>query len=198
MHLANEFELVAAAQAGDHDAFGILVNSYQKPVFRLVMGIMRNREDAEDVVQEAMLKAYANLRNFQCNSRFYTWVVRIAINEALMKLRKRRRTEKDVALDEVLTDRGSVRLELEDWSNNPERSYAQKELKEIIENAMKKLSPRLAAALSLRNGDELGVKETAARLGLSTYGAKSRVSRARRRLRNRLRILLRGTQFQEA
>ena len=193
MHLANEFELVAAAQAGDQDAFGILVTSYSRPVFRLAMGIIRNREDAEDVVQDAMLKAYCNLHQFQGNSRFYTWVVRIAINEALMKLRKRQHAEKEVALDDLSPDRGVIHRELEDWTNYPEKSYAQKELREILDTAMRKLSPRLAAAFRLRNEEELCVKETAEKLGLTAYGAKSRVSRARARLRKKLRGLLRGT-----
>ena len=192
VHLANESDLVAAAQTGDQDAFGILVNSYSRAVFHLAMGITRNREDAEDVVQDAMLKAYCNLHRFQGNSRFYTWVVRIAINEALMKLRKRQHSAKAVALDDLSPERGAIHRELEDWTNYPERSYAQKELRGILDAAMRELSPRLAAAFRLFGEQELCFKETADKLGLSVYGAKSRVSRARARLRKRLRSLLRG------
>jgi len=83
-YLPNEAELVSAAQAGDREAFDTLMSSCYQPTLRLAVGIVRNREDAEDVLQEAMVKAYFNLKQFQRNSRFYTWIVRIAINEALI------------------------------------------------------------------------------------------------------------------
>jgi RNA polymerase sigma-70 factor (ECF subfamily) len=192
-HLANEAELIAAAQAGNREAFGILMSSCYEPTFRLAIGIMRNREDAEDVLQDAMLKAYCNLKQFQGNSRFYTWIVRITINEALMKIR-RRHGEKQVMLDEVIeSERGFLRQEIEDWSNYPEKFYAQLELREILHDALTRLSPRLCAAFCLRNVEDLSVKETAAKLGLSTNGVKSRVSRARSRLRKRLRSVLHGS-----
>ena len=192
-HLVNEAELISAAQSGDRDAFGILIGSCYQPTFRLAIGIMRNREDAEDVLQDAMLKAYCNLKQFQGNSRFYTWIVRITINEALMKIR-RRHAEREVVLDEVgESEQGPRRRELEDWTNYPEKRYAQQELGDILDNALTGLSPRLCAAFYLHNVEELSVKETAARLGLSANGVKSRVSRARSRLRKRLRGVLRSS-----
>jgi RNA polymerase sigma-70 factor (ECF subfamily) len=192
-YLANESELISAAQSGNPEAFSILMNSCYQPTFRLAIGMMRNREDAEDVLQDAMLKAYSNLKRFQGNSRFYTWFVRITINEALMKIR-RRHGERQVMLDEVIeSDRGYVRPEIEDWTNYPEKLYAQVELKGILDDALTGLSPRLSAAFWLRNVEDLSVKETAAKLGLSTNGVKSRVSRARSRLRKRLRGVLRGS-----
>ena len=127
-HLANESELIAAAQAGNREAFGVLMNSCYAPTYRLAVGIMRNQEDAEDVLQEAMLKAYCNLSKFQGHSRFYTWIVRITINEALMKIR-RRHSERQVVLDDVIeSERGYLRQEIEDWSNYPEKLFAQREL----------------------------------------------------------------------
>ncbi len=192
-HLANETELVSAAQAGNADAFSALMSSCYQPTFRLAIGMMRNREDAEDVLQDAMLKAYCNLNRFQGNSRFYTWFVRITINEALMKIR-RRHGERQVMLDDVIeSDRGYVRPEIEDWTNYPEKLYAQVELKGILDEALTGLSPRLSAAFWLRNVEDFSVKETAAKLGLSTNGVKSRVSRARLRLRKRLRGVLRSS-----
>ena len=86
----DEAQLVSAAKAGDITAFEELVNRYERKIFRLGMNITQNREDAEDVMQEAFLKAFKNLDRFQGDSRFYTWLVRIAVNEALMKLRKRK------------------------------------------------------------------------------------------------------------
>jgi RNA polymerase sigma-70 factor, ECF subfamily len=190
-YLPNEAELISAAQAGDGEAFNTLMSSCYQPTFRMAIGIVRNREDAEDVLQEAMVKAYCNLKRFQGHSRFYTWVVRIAINEALMNVR-RRHGERNVLLDELTdSDRGVLRRECEDWGNYPEKSYAQKELNGILDDALKGLSPRLCAAFYLRNVEDLSVKETAAKLGLSVNGVKSRVSRARSRLRKRLCAVLR-------
>lgn len=192
-YLANEAELVTAAQSGNREAFDVLMSSCYQPTFRLAIGIVRNREDAEDVLQEAMLKAYCNLKQFQRNSRFYTWVVRIAINEALMKVRKRH-GERQVFLDEMIdSDAGLMCHECEDWSNYPEKYCAQQELNGILDDALTTLSPRLCAAFYLRNVEDLSVKETAAKLGLSVNGVKSRVSRARSRLRKRLRGVLRGS-----
>src|ERR1700681_2666963 len=105
-HLSGETELVAAARSGDAEAFGLLIGHYYRNVFHLALRITRNHEDAEDVLQEASLKAYRNLKQFQGNSRFYTWLVRITMNEALMKLRKRR-SDRQVPLDEVASHDGA-------------------------------------------------------------------------------------------
>jgi RNA polymerase sigma-70 factor, ECF subfamily len=192
-YLANEVELVSAAQAGDREAFDRLMSSCYQPTFRLAVGIVRNREDAEDVLQEAMIKAYCNLKQFQRNSRFYTWIVRIAINEALMNVR-RRHGDREVMLDEVAeSDRGMVHRECEDCSNCPEKYCTQRELNGILDDALTGLSPRLSAAFYLHSVEELSIRETAAKLGLSVNGVKSRVSRARSRLRKRLHTVLRDS-----
>src|SRR5260370_20809890 len=96
----DEHRLVAAAKRGDTHAFEELVNRYEAKIFRLTMNITRNREDAEDAMQDAFLKSYAHLKNFQEDSRFYTWLVRISANEALMRLRKRRPNQ--FSLDEPI------------------------------------------------------------------------------------------------
>src|SRR5919197_2244857 len=97
--VSDELTLVQAAKAGDVAAFEELVKRYDRNIFRIAQHITQNREDAEDVVQDAFLKAYENLDQFQGNSKFYTWLVRIAVNESLMKLR-RRKTSKTVSMDE--------------------------------------------------------------------------------------------------
>jgi RNA polymerase sigma-70 factor, ECF subfamily len=97
--VSEEMQLVRRAKRGDDQAFEELVRRYDRNVFRIAQHITQNREDAEDVVQEAFLKAYSNLAKFQEQSKFYTWLVRIAVNEALMKLR-RRKPERTVSLDE--------------------------------------------------------------------------------------------------
>ena len=117
----DELALVHAAKAGDISAFEQLVRRYDRNVFRIAQHITQNREDAEDVVQDAFLKAYQNLANFQEQSKFYTWLVRIAVNEALMRLR-RRRPERMVSLDEdIKTEEDSMPREVADWAPNPEQ-----------------------------------------------------------------------------
>ena len=112
---------------GDISAFETLVSRYEHKIFRLTQNITQNREDAEDAMQEAFLKAYEHLGEFQGNSRFYTWLVRIAVNQALMKLRKRRPNQ--VSLDEeVDTGEDMVPREVEDWGPSPEERYEQTEL----------------------------------------------------------------------
>jgi RNA polymerase sigma-70 factor, ECF subfamily len=186
VHLVDEPGLVLAAKSGNDEAFRTLCNHYYPNIFRLVVRMIRNNEDAEDVLQEALLKAYCNLQQFRGNSQFYTWLVRITMNEALMKLRKKRYTQ--VPLEEVVeTEKGAVRRELEDRSNDPERYYAEQELRETLAQAFESLSPRLCAAFVLRNVEEMSMRETAAVLGLSAAAVKSRVVRARSRLRKRLR-----------
>src|SRR5579863_1860810 len=126
----DEPALVAAAKSGDVTAFETLVGRYERKIFRLTQNITQNREDAEDAMQEAFLNAYGHLNNFEGNSRFYTWLVRIAVNQALMKLRKRRPNV--VSLDEeVDTGEDMVPREVEDWGPSPADRYAQTQLSEI-------------------------------------------------------------------
>ncbi|MGZ4841763.1 MAG: sigma-70 family RNA polymerase sigma factor, partial [Candidatus Angelobacter sp.] len=114
--ITSEMALVQAAKKGDLEAFSELVRRYDRNVFRIAQHITHNEEDAQDVVQDAFLKAYQNLEQFQGNSKFYTWLVRIAVNEALMRLRKRR-NDRTVSLDEdVETEDGSIPREVADWS----------------------------------------------------------------------------------
>ena len=127
--VTDELTLVQAAKKGDDSAFEELVRRYDRNVFRIAQHITQNREDAEDVVQEAFLKAYSNLAKFQEQSKFYTWLVRIAVNEALMKLR-RKKPERTVSLDEdIKTEDDSLPREIADWSPNPEQQYTQAELR---------------------------------------------------------------------
>src|ERR1051325_820299 len=122
---SDESTLVHAAKAGDMSAFEELVRRYDRNVFRIAQHITQNREDAEDVVQDAFLKAYQNLGNFQENSKFYTWLVRIAVNEALMKLR-RRRPGQMVSLDEdIKTEEDSVPRDVAEWAPNPGQLFDQ-------------------------------------------------------------------------
>ncbi|HEX6770976.1 MAG TPA: sigma-70 family RNA polymerase sigma factor [Acidobacteriaceae bacterium] len=178
--------LVERARAGDVRAFETLVKQYDRQVFRIAQHITQNREDAQDVVQDAFLKAYEKLDQFQGNSKFYTWLVRIAVNEALMRLRKRR-TGKMVSIDEdVQTEEGSVPRDLAEWRPNPEQEYNQAELAEILRKTINGLPPGFRVVFVLRDVEGLSTEETANALGLSVPAVKSRLLRARLQLRERL------------
>src|SRR5512133_1058617 len=184
--VSEELVLVHAAKAGDMSAFEELVRRYDRNVFRIAQHITQNREDAEDVVQDAFLKAYSNLGQFQGQSKFYTWLVRIAVNEALMKLRKRR-PERMVSLDEdVKTEEDSLPREIADWSPNPEQQYTQGELKDILSRTIQGLPASFRTVFVLRDVEGLSTEETAAALELSIPAVKSRLLRARLQLRDRL------------
>jgi RNA polymerase sigma-70 factor, ECF subfamily len=184
--VSDELALVQAAKAGDIAAFEELVRRYDRNVFRIAQHITQNREDAEDVVQDAFLKSYENLHQFQGQSKFYTWLVRIAVNEALMKLRKRR-PERMVSLDEeVKTEEDSVPREVADWSPNPEQQYTQAELRDILARTIQGLPPSFRTVFVLRDVEGLSTEETAEALDLSVPAVKSRLLRARLQLRERL------------
>ena len=182
----DESVLVNAARKGDIAAFEQLVRRYDRNVFRIAQHITQNREDAEDVVQDAFLKAYQNLGQFQGQSKFYTWLVRIAVNEALMRLR-RRRPERMVSLDEdVKTEEDSMPREIADWTPNPEQQYNQAELKDILSRTIQGLPTSFRTVFVLRDVEGLSTEETAEALGLSIPAVKSRLLRARLQLRERL------------
>ncbi|HTU36182.1 MAG TPA: sigma-70 family RNA polymerase sigma factor [Candidatus Acidoferrum sp.] len=181
----DEPQLVAAAQAGDVEAFETLVERYERKIFRLTMNITQNREDAEDAMQEAFLKAYEHLAEFQRNSRFYTWLVRIAVNQALMKLRKRRPNQ--ISLDaEVDTGEDTIPRDVEDWGPSPEERYGRVELSDILSAAISDLDEPFRIVFQLRDIEELSTEETAEALGLSVPAVKSRLLRARLKLRQKL------------
>jgi RNA polymerase sigma-70 factor (ECF subfamily) len=184
--VSDELALVQSAKAGDVSAFEELVKRYDRNVFRIAQHITQNREDAEDVVQDAFLKAYSNLAQFQGQSKFYTWLVRIAVNEALMKLR-RRRPERMVSLDEeVKTEDDSLPREVADWSPNPEQQYTQAELRDILTKTIQGLPATFRTVFVLRDVEGLSTEETAEALELSVPAVKSRLLRARLQLRERL------------
>jgi len=181
----DESALVAAAKSGNIEAFEELVSRYESKIFRLAMNITRNREDAEDAMQDAFLKSYSHLKNFQGDSRFYTWLVRITVNEALMRLRKRRPNQ--VSLDEpVETGDDLMPREIEDWGPSPEQRYAQRELGTILSEVIEGLEPDYRTVFVLRDIEELSTEETANLLGISVPAVKSRLLRARLKLRDRL------------
>src|SRR5271166_1497543 len=182
----DEHLLVAAAKSGDVAAFEELVSRYERKIFRLTMNITRNREDAEDAMQDAFMKAYSHLSGFQEDSRFYTWLVRIAANEALMRLRKRRPNQ--FSLDEPIPGENEdlIPQDIQDWGPSPEQRYGQTEMHEILNGAIDELSPDFRTAFVLRDVEQLSTEETAKILGISVPAVKSRLLRARLKLRDKL------------
>jgi len=182
----DEHLLVAAAKKGDTSAFEELVSRYERKIFRLTMNITGNREDAEDAMQDAFLKSFAHLKNFQGDSRFYTWLVRIAANEALMRLRKRRPNQ--FSLDEPISgeDEDLMPREIQDWGPGPEQKFAQTEMREILSSVIEQIEPEYRMVFILRDIEELSTEDTASVLGLSVPAVKSRLLRARLKLRQKL------------
>ncbi|HUZ04424.1 MAG TPA: sigma-70 family RNA polymerase sigma factor [Acidobacteriaceae bacterium] len=178
--------LVERVKKGDLAAFEQLMKQYDRQIFRIAQHITQNREDAEDIVQDTFLKAFTKLEQFQGNSKFYTWLVRIAVNESLMRLRKRR-SSKTVSMDEdVQTEEGSIPRDFADWTPNPEQQYSQSELADILRKTVQGLPPGFRSVFALRDIDGLSTEETADALGLSIPAVKSRLLRARLQLRERL------------
>ena len=166
-------------------AFEELVNRYERKIFRLTMNITRNHEDAEDAMQDAFMKAYSHLDRFQEDSRFYTWLVRIAANEALMRLRKRRPNQ--FSLDEPIESEDDfVPQQIEDWGPSPEQRFAQTELRDILRGVIEELPPDFRIVFLLRDVEGLSTQDTAEAVGISEAAVKSRLLRARLKLRKKL------------
>lgn len=181
----DEAALIAGTRAGDTTCFEALMRRYERRIYRLARTIVKNESDAEEVAQEAFFKAFEHIEGFKGDSRFYTWLVRITVNESLMKLRKRK--PERISLDDpIAKEVGSVPREIEDWGPNPEMIYSQNELAQILSRAISELHPRLRIAFQLRDVESLSTEETANLLGISISAVKSRLLRARLALREKL------------
>jgi len=187
-HLENEPTLVAEARAGSAEAFTTLVKQYDRYIYRLALNITGNQQDAEDVLQETLLKAYTKMDQFHGDSLFYTWLVRIGVNEALMRLRKRSSDKNTVSLDEPVEAEGKspVLREIEDWADNPEKRYAKLELGKILNETVQRLEPQFRTVFILRDVEDFSTEETAKMMGLSVPAVKSRLLRARLQARELL------------
>ncbi len=182
----DEATLVALSRGRDARAYSELVRRYEGKIFRLAQHITQNREDAEDVLQETFMRAYEHLDQFQGASKFYTWIVRIAVNQALMKLR-RRKSDKSVSLDETIdTGEDTVVREIAAWDEDPEQRFSREELHGLLDSAVQSLDPLYRSVFVLRDIDDLSTEETAEALGLSVPAVKSRLLRARLQLREKL------------
>jgi RNA polymerase sigma-70 factor (ECF subfamily) len=188
----DETTLLAAARAGDSAAFENLVMPHRNDLLRITQRILRNREDAEDAVQAAFLGAFRNLRGFQGRSQFSSWLTRIAMNAALMRLRAHRRG-RETSLDEV-DARGSAQAKFHpvETRPNPEQEYQSKEGRVLLEKGLKKLAPLYIEVLHLHNTQELSAKEAAGILEVPVGTVKARLHRARAKLTRHVQFMLEG------
>jgi RNA polymerase sigma-70 factor (ECF subfamily) len=183
---SDDMELVHASKQGDVAAFEELVKRYDRKLLRIAQSVTHNREDSQDAVQEAFLKAYQHLADFREASQFSTWLIRITLNQSLMKLRKRK-VSKEVSLDEDSGSEGDlIPREIADWDPNPEQLYWGSELRDILTKTLEELVPVSRAVFVLRDIEGLSIEQTAAALNLSQSAVKSRLWRARLHLRNSL------------
>ena len=183
----DDLDLVHASKNGDVAAFEQLVKRYDRKLFRIAQHVTHNREDSEDVVQEAFLKAFQHLGEFRESSAFSTWLIRITLNQSLMKLRKQRRTIKEVSLEEGFqAGEDMLPMEIADWAPNPEQLYRTSELRDILIKELRELRPILRTVFVLRDIEGFSIAQTAEALNLSYSAVKARLWRGRLELRERL------------
>lgn len=180
-----DLALVTASTRGDIAAFEELVRRYDRKLLRIAHQVTNSLEDAQDAVQETFLKAYQKLNQFQGTSKFSTWLIRIVLNESLMKLRKRRHTQ-DLPLEYEDPNGENLPLDVADWSPNPEQLYSRVELQAIFSKTFEELPPILRVVFVLRDVEGLSIKETTAILDLQPSAVKARLLRARLQLREKL------------
>ena len=182
----DDLDLVHASKNGDLVAFDQLVRRYDRKLLRIAQSVTHNKEDSQDAVQEAFLKAFQNLGQFREDSQFSTWLIRITLNQSLMKLRKQRAI-REISLDEDFqTDREMLPVEVTDWAPNPEHLYLASELRGILIKTLEELSPLLRTVFVLRDIEGLSIDQTAEVLNLSHAAVKARLFRGRLQLRERL------------
>lgn len=183
----NEAELIRRVGTGDKEAFYELVRPYERAVYASAMSILNNQADAEEVAQEAVLKAFSNLSRFRGESKFSTWLIQITINEARLKLRKDRRHLYE-SVDEPQSDEDGDYFpkDYADWREIPSETLQRKELRDALKRAMAALPQKYREVLALRDIQHLSIEETAQALGISQGNVKTRLLRARLQMRDAL------------
>jgi len=186
--LTREQDLIARVQRGQNELFYELVRPYERRVYAAALAILRNETDAEDVAQEAMLKAFGNIGQFRAESRFSTWLIQITVNEALM----RRRRERTVVMEGIDERRNRdeesdyVPRDFADWREIPSEALERKEVRQKLAEALATLDRKYREVFVLRDMEQLNIQETAEALGISVASVKTRLLRARLMLRDLL------------
>jgi RNA polymerase sigma-70 factor, ECF subfamily len=179
---ATDEELVHRAQQDDERSFGELVTRYESKVYSLSMKMLRNPEDAEDVLQDTFLRAYRGIKSFKGNSTFSTWIYRITANSALMRLRKKQLPQ--VSIED--SDERETPISIADWAPGPVEQLLNQEMQRVMDEAIDALPPEFRQVFILRDVEELSNADVAEILDLSVAAVKSRLHRARLKVRNRL------------
>jgi len=175
-------ELVRKAQNADERAFGVLVSRYESKVYSLALKMVRNPEDAEDVLQDTFLRAYRGIKLFRGHSTFSTWIYRITANSALMRLRKKQLPM--VSIEDA--DEREAPVNIADWTPGPVDQLLNQESRKVMQEAIDSLQPEFRQVFILRDVEELSNTEVAEILELSVAAVKSRLHRARLKVRDKL------------
>jgi len=181
-----EEDLIKKCQNGDIEAFERLISSYQKKVYNIAYRYIGNREEAEDLAQEAFLKVFRSIQSFRGEAAFSTWLYHIVSNVCRDALRKSSRRMEDSLDCAVTTEKGELQREVPDWSMSPEPIYENQELGEFIQALINQLSPEYKTVIIMREIQEMSYEEIAAELNCSLGTVKSRLSRARKVLRDKI------------
>jgi len=188
---ARDLDLIARVQAGQQELFYELVKPYERRVFAAAMAILHNESDAEDAAQEAMLKAFAHIKQFRAEARFSTWLIQITVNESLM----RKRRERTVIMEPIdnRRDAGTSGEDSEyaprdfaDWREIPSEALERKEVRQRLAEALGSLDPKYREVFMMRDMEHLNIQETAEALGITVASVKTRLLRARLMLRDLL------------
>jgi len=182
----DDLALIELVLAGDHRAFEPLVRKHERRVFRVVLAVLGSVEDAEDAMQDTFVKAFRHLDQFRRDSRFTTWLTRIAVNEALQKRQARKNSVSLQESPEV--ESKSLPGRFEPWTSNPEKLYGKQEIRQLVERAIQALPPIYRETLVLRDIEEMSAEEAAGVLGITVPALKSRLLRARLLLRESLSV----------
>ncbi len=177
---------VEALKAGDREAFAHLVEAYSTQIYRVALKILGDTQDAEDVLQETFIKALRSLPSFEGRSSLSTWLYRIAVNEALMLVRKRKPDPLSIESENEDQEGAAEPIEIVDWCCLPEGDLLSAEARRFLDHAIQQLSPALRAVFVLRDIEGFSVKETAETLGVTEVAVKTRLLRARLKLREEL------------
>jgi RNA polymerase sigma-70 factor (ECF subfamily) len=181
--------LVKASQAGDGSAFELLVSQYDRKLFRIAYNIVHNTEDAQDIVQDTFIKVFQNMRRFQAQSKFSTWLYRIVVSQSLMEMRTKRGKPVPVELslngDE---EEGRLPIDFSDWRPNPEEQYTESQLRELLTRLLQELRPALRVVFIMHDIEGQPLQEVADALDLTLSAVKTRSLRARLHLREQLTI----------
>ena len=186
----DEAKMIAAVLAGDRQQFHTLIRPYERSVYVMALSMLRQEADAEDAAQEAFLKAFRNLGKFRADSKFSTWLISIALNEARSRLRQRKNAKLD-SLDDTsddTSDDGSpiAPAMLRDWREIPSEALERQEVRLMLHEAVAELPANYREIFLLREVEELSVNESAEALGISTASVKVRLHRARLMLQKKL------------